>query len=92
MGVIKSSTSEEDNSEILGIRDADDDIYLPITSMILRYKNKNLVTKKVVERSNNEDEGNGDSKDPEDYHQIDKIIIQIKKTFGYSKMRRRFSI
>ncbi len=80
LGVIKTSSSE-DNSEILGIRDPDDDIYLPITSMLLRYKNKNLITKKVVEQNNSEDdEENGATKEAVDYHQIDKIIIQIKQT------------
>lgn len=81
IGVINTTEKGEGESEIMGVRDADDDIYMPITSMLLRYKNKNLVTKKTIETSNNEDSEESEGKEEQvDYHQIDKIIIQVEKT------------
>ena len=51
VGVIASVSSVEEDNEILGIRNADDDIYMPLSSMLLRYKNQNMITKRLIEIS-----------------------------------------
>ncbi len=82
VGVLKNKHITKDNIKNLGIRNYNDDIYIPITTMLLRYINRSLVTKKDIGAS-----GYGNytviinGKVPEvdnNYHQLDKIIVQVK--------------
>ena len=82
IGVIKSNQSDI-TADNMGIRNPDQDIYIPISSLLLRYRNRNLITKKVVEaasRNNDDDDDDnqGDEKPAVDYNQLDKIIVQLK--------------
>lgn len=83
IGVIRSSQSGT-RAENLGIRNPDMDIYIPISSLLLRYRNRTLITQKDVEaaaeeKEEGEEEVAEKTTEPYDYHQIDKIVVQLNE-------------
>jgi putative ABC transport system permease protein len=81
VGVLKPRTISENSIKSLGIRDFNLDVYIPIKTMLLRYQNRSLITKSMIEKAageeSEEEETQPQSKD-NNYHQLDKITIQLK--------------
>ncbi len=66
----------------LGIRDFNMDVYTPLKTILMRYENRALVTAKMVQRAareGNNDE-NADNQKAYNYHQLDKLVIQVAET------------
>src|SRR5699024_10985502 len=63
----------------LGIRNYNLDIYLPVPSALLRYKNRSQLTEQEIRqaaaRRNNDDQE--ENSQPQNYHQIDRLIVQL---------------
>ena len=72
IGVLGQREASEESLQNLGIRDYNSDIYIPVTTAMLRFKNRALVTKDDLERPNNED-----APPPENYHQLDKFVVRV---------------
>jgi putative ABC transport system permease protein len=84
IGVIEEKLISEKAQENLGIRDLNLDVYIPIKTFLVRYKDRKIIVDKV-----NDDEGGGfvffggDNNGPKkriprgNYHQIDKLTIQV---------------
>lgn len=81
VGVLQARTISETSIKSLGIRDFNLDVYIPVKTMLLRYQNRSLITKSMIEKAAGEESEEEDS-DPipkdNNYHQIDKITIQLK--------------
>ncbi len=89
VGVLKKRDLTTENIESLGIRNYNLDIFSPATTVLLRFKNRALVTKKdlsgnrrtvffgggVMVSSSSSGKG-GDS----NYNQLDKLIVQVSDT------------
>jgi len=83
VGVLTDRKVSSETAQRLGIRDADMDVYVPLSAMLLRYRNRGEVTQaemEVAARSGN----SADSSETDDqraekrnYHQLDKVIIQV---------------
>ena len=73
IGVLERRNASKENLESLGIRDYNSDVYIPISTALLRFKNRALVTRSDIKRGD-WDEGN--SKD-ENYHQLDKVTLRV---------------
>lgn len=90
VGVLEERIISESSIAKLGIRDFNMDVYTPIRSFLIRYENRDLVTKSMLEKNNMVSRGRmmivtGGSDDessaaPVNYHQIDKLVIQVSKT------------
>ncbi|MDC1105615.1 ABC transporter permease [Prolixibacteraceae bacterium] len=84
IGVLKDRGVVTTESKELGIRNNNLDVYIPLQTMLLRYKNRGMVTKQAILMANNnrddENEGGSNSKKKATVHQLDKIIIQVKET------------
>ena len=84
-GVIEEKLITDKAQENLGIRDLNLDIYIPIKTFLVRYKDRKVIVDKV-----NDEEGGfiffGDNNGPKkriprgNYHQIDKLTIQVKES------------
>jgi len=90
IGVLERRQLTTENIENLGIRNYNLDIYAPATTVLLRYKNRTLVTQQDVQEA---ESGNGgtvvvsgggisiggddEQKKNPNYHQIDKLIVQV---------------
>jgi putative ABC transport system permease protein len=73
----------------LGIRDANMDVYLPVRSVLLRYRNRALVTAQDVQEASqqgtfvsNDEEPESEEKRAErtNYHQLDRIIVRVDQS------------
>ena len=88
VGVLKERELSTENIQNLGIRNYNLDIFVPVTTALLRYKNRAMVTGKEIqqaaaERNNNDNNGeeSSNSQNQEtNYHQIDKLILQVSDT------------
>ncbi|MDN5200828.1 ABC transporter permease [Fulvivirgaceae bacterium BMA10] len=79
VGVLNRRSLSSKSIESLGIRDYNMDVYAPLKTVLMRYKNRSLVTEAILKRANR---GNGGSenKAPVNYHQLDRLVIQVEET------------
>jgi len=84
IGVIEEKLISEKAQENLGIRDLNLDVYIPVKTFLVRYKDRKIIVDKV----DDEDGGfvffGGENNGPKkriprgNYHQIDKLTIQVE--------------
>lgn len=89
VGVLKKRELSTENIESLGIRNYNLDVFAPATTVLLRFKNRALVTKQdlggssstvffgggmMVSSGNSNNDGDGN------YNQLDKLIIRVSDT------------
>jgi putative ABC transport system permease protein len=89
VGVLEDRKVSKETAQRLGIRDANMDVYVPLPTMLLRYRNRAEVTQQEMELAARES-NNGSSNDSSEtddaraekrnYHQLDKIIVQVDKS------------
>jgi putative ABC transport system permease protein len=82
VGVLTGKSAAGKELEALGVSRYGNEVLVPIHTLLLRYKNKHLVTEQMINASHNEfdNEGNDDKNEPqekEDHHQLSKITIQV---------------
>ncbi|MCU0396606.1 MAG: ABC transporter permease [Cyclobacteriaceae bacterium] len=90
IGVMKERFVSESSIEKLGIRDFNMDVYTPIQSVLVRYKNRDMVTNAnlnptpnfsrgriIIMGAEGEDEDTGPAVN---YHQLDRLVIQVGET------------
>src|SRR5262245_22608470 len=89
VGVLEDRKVSAETAQRLGIRDANMDVYVPLPTMLLRYRNRAEVTQAEMELAARE-ANNGSSSDSSqtdeqraeqrNYHQLDKVIVQVEKS------------
>jgi putative ABC transport system permease protein len=80
IGVLEKRYMAE-NTENLHLNTSNEIIYVPINTMLLRYKNRSLVTtSKIRSARNYNDDDSDQKKEPINYHQLDKIVVQVNET------------
>jgi putative ABC transport system permease protein len=81
VGVLAGRQLNDETASKLKITNGKLNVYVPIHTVLIRYKNRGLITKSRVESGNNGfmfgDDNNSQPKDEPDYHQIDKLIVQV---------------
>jgi putative ABC transport system permease protein len=81
IGVLKERRVSKESIEHLGLRDFNYDVYAPVSTLLLRYKNRTLVTKLDVQKASREtggdDSDNRESKKPVNYHQLDRLVVRV---------------
>ena len=94
IGVMKERIISETSISKLGIRDFNMDIYIPLQSFLIRYRNRDKVSQdelrmqamrsKGVVIINNPNAANQPAEQSEqekkNYHQIDRLVIQVSET------------
>ena len=91
VGVLEERYVSEQSISKLGIRDYNMDVYTPVQTVLVRYKNRDLVTEQMIRGTNSASGGrfmiiiSGDSDDEEgkpreNYHQIDRLVVQVGQT------------
>ena len=83
VGVLEDRKVSSESAKRLGIRDADMDVYVPLPTMLLRFRNRSEVTQSDIEVASKMD-NSADSSETDDqraekknYHQLDKVIVQV---------------
>jgi putative ABC transport system permease protein len=89
IGVLSERFISENSISKLGIRDFNMDIYVPLQTMLIRYKNRDKLTATELRQAaaagrsrgmvsgNETDQGEQERKN---YHQLDRLVIQVDKT------------
>lgn len=77
IGVLDNKNIPEKDVQKLSIRDINDDIYIPINTMLLWYSNRALVTVSRIEQyartaARNPQKGN--------YNQLDRLVVNVKNS------------
>ncbi len=73
IGVLEKRIASKESLENLGIRDYNSDIYVPISTALLRFKNRAHFGKKDLKRGD-DDEVDADEAN---YHQLDRVVMQV---------------
>lgn len=84
IGVLEQRLISESSVSSLGIRDYNMDVYTPLETVLIRYENRDMVTKAMIEQANASNNGDGEesnqSSAAKNYHQIDRMVVQVEKT------------
>ncbi|MEQ9307357.1 MAG: FtsX-like permease family protein, partial [Marinoscillum sp.] len=90
IGVLEDRTISSSSISNLGIRDYNMDVYTPLQTMLVRYKNRALITEEMLNRANSGSSGGfiviGASADdqenttPTNYHQLDRLVVQVSES------------
>jgi len=101
IGVLEDRKLSDQTSQKLGIRDANMDVYVPLSTMLLRYRNRAQVTERDVQQASrevNDDPNATANEDAEqraertNYHQLDRVIVRVddaSKVTGVAEVLRR---
>ena len=73
IGVLEKRDASRESLENLGIRDYNSDVYVPVTTAMLRFKNRAKITEEDIESRENR---NG--KVAANYHQLDKVVVRVE--------------
>jgi len=82
IGVLEKRYLAE-NTENLHLNTSNEIIYIPLNTMLMRYKNRSLITTSKIRQANNENNDEEESKKDKkavNYHQLDKIVVQVHET------------
>ena len=90
VGVLEERVVSESSISKLGIRNFNMDIYAPIQTLLIRYKNRDRITAEALRlaalqsRGMSYDNGgsanNQSEQDKKNYHQLDRLVIQVSET------------
>lgn len=78
IGVLEKKDISDHAIQNLNIRDYNQDIYTPVQTMLVRFKNRALVS--TLKQPYSEDEDVKKKPPDKNYHQLDKLVVQVKKT------------
>ena len=85
-GVLQSRPVSEGSISKLGIRDYNMDIYTTLKTVLMRYKNRSLVTQAGINAAanQNDNDNNNNNNEPADknpnYHQLDRLVVQVSQS------------
>jgi putative ABC transport system permease protein len=80
IGVLNNKNVDEGNMQKLSIRNVDLEIYTPVRTFLLRYKNRGLVTISGLKASQNQEEGSNQNTTDNNYHQLDRLVVKVAKS------------
>ena len=72
IGVLDRRIASNESLSNLGIRDYNSDVYVPINTALLRFKNRAVVNKQDIQSR-----GRNRAAEDENYHQLDRITIRV---------------
>ena len=87
IGIIEEKLISETAQENLGIRDLNQDIYIPIKTFLVRYRDRKIISDQPLDLEgggiimiSGNDNGPKKRKPRGNYHQIDKLTIQVNNS------------
>lgn len=77
VGVLEKRNASRESLENLGIRDYNDDVYIPVTTALLRFKNRATITKADIGGGNQFFSNDPQKKKDDNYHQLDRMVVRV---------------
>jgi putative ABC transport system permease protein len=92
IGVLRERLVSENSISKLGIRDFNMDVYAPLQTVLIRYKNRDMITaaelrmeamrsRGMVNNPTNNNESTSEALEKKNYHQLDRLVIQVNETY-----------
>ncbi len=73
IGVLKRRSASDESLASLGIRDYNSDVYIPISTALLRFEDRSLVSKADIQRNDRDRRPTDDN-----HHQIDRVVLRVE--------------
>ena len=94
VGVLEPRLITDENISRLGIRDYNMDVYVPINTVLIRYRDRSLVTQAQIEAAKRQNSSNQSEEtitesefdEQRNYHQIDRLVVQTEETNTLSRI------
>jgi putative ABC transport system permease protein len=88
IGILDERVISSSSISNLGIRDYNMDVYVPLETVLYRYKNRARITQEMLQKANAGNRGRS-SQDQEEsrstnYHQLDRLVVQVDNTANLS--------
>ena len=91
IGVLKERVVSESSISKLGIRDYNMDVYTPLQSLLIRYRNRELITAEDLRKAamgsrgmvviiGGQQEDDSQAEEKKNYHQLDRLVVQVAET------------
>lgn len=86
IGVLEPRVITEKSMENLGIRDYNMDVYTPLQTVMIRYRNRTLITESMILKASARNNNNGEDPSADgginasNYHQLDRLVVQVNET------------
>lgn len=93
VGVMKERLVSQSSISKLGIRDFNMDIYAPLQTVLVRYRNRDVISAEALRKEamkgggmvviiggNQEEESDEKAQESKNYHQLDRLVIQVDET------------
>lgn len=94
VGVLKERLVSKNSISKLGIRDFNMDIYAPLQTVLVRYRNRDVISAEALRKeamkgggmvviiggSNNNEQSDEQVAEQKNYHQLDRLVIQVEET------------
>ena len=78
VGVLKERLASNESLASLGIRDYNDDVYIPVNTALLRFEDRSLVSKADIQQNRRRRNENADT--DKNHHQIDRIVLRVEES------------
>lgn len=75
IGVLQRRGGNRENLRELGIRNFNQDVYVPVTTALLRFKNRAVISSEDLQRR-----GRNNRPAEENYHQLDRLVIRVTES------------
>jgi len=80
IGIIEEKLISETAQENLGIRDLNQDVYIPIITFLVRYKDRKIISDQL-DYNQQQQQGGPKKRIPRgNYHQLDKLTVQVNSS------------
>jgi putative ABC transport system permease protein len=76
IGVLEKRSASKESLENLGIRDYNSDVYVPVSTALLRFENRARVSAADIKSNDWDDDSQGNGE--KNYHQLDKLVVRVK--------------
>jgi len=80
VGVLEKRIASKESLENLGIRDYNDDVYIPITTALIRFKDRAFVGLRDLSDGDDDDDEQNSTALKENYHQLDRLVLRVKES------------
>ena len=101
VGVMSERVVSQASISKLGIRDFNMDVYIPLQSVLVRYRNRDLITAEALRLAaqnsrgfvfiNGQNNSNSESEaEKKNYHQLDRLVLQVDKTENCRRLQKLF--
>ncbi|MFK7807575.1 MAG: ABC transporter permease [Saprospiraceae bacterium] len=76
IGILEKRIASKESLENLGIRDYNSDVYIPVSTALLRFENRAYYSKEDIKQND------WDDADPSDknYHQLDRVVLRMEES------------